>query len=92
MAVPAPGCAQVAVFGVTEERMGEEVRAWVQLHEGATVTIEDLRAYAGEGFAHYQVPRHVRIVDSCPMTVTGNIQKFRTREMRIEELNAARSS
>jgi fatty-acyl-CoA synthase len=36
--------------------------------------------------AHYKVPRHIRLVQEFPQTVTGKIQKFRMREIMIEEL------
>jgi acyl-coenzyme A synthetase/AMP-(fatty) acid ligase len=32
------------------------------------------------------LPRHWKLVDAFPMTVTGKVQKFRMREMAIEEL------
>ena len=37
--------------------------------------------------AHFKVPRYVRFTDEFPMTVTGKIQKYRLREMAIEELD-----
>ena len=73
--------AQAAVFGVADPKWGEEVGAWVQLHEGQTLSVDGLRAYAKEGLAHYKIPRYLRIVDEFPLTVTGKIQKFRIREI-----------
>jgi fatty-acyl-CoA synthase len=81
-----PKVAQVAVFGIPDERWGEEIGAWVQLHEGESADAEELRAYAADGLAHYKVPRYLRIVEEFPMTVTGKVQKFRIREMVEREL------
>ena len=36
--------------------------------------------------AHYKIPRHIRFVDSFPMTITGKIQKFVMREKMSAEL------
>lgn len=83
-----PKVAQVAVFGVADERLGEEVAAWVQLHQGARMEEEELRRFCADGMAHYKVPRVIRFVDEFPMTVTGKPQKFRMREM-MEEPSAA---
>ncbi len=83
-----PAVAQAAVFGIPDERWGEEIGAWVQLAAGASLDPEELRAWAAERLAHFKIPRHVRIVDDFPMTVTGKIQKFRIREMVEEELRA----
>ena len=81
-----PKVAQAAVFGVADAKWGEEVGAWVQLHEGASLTVEELRAYAQEGLAHYKIPRYLRLVRDFPLTVTGKIQKFRIREIVEAEL------
>lgn len=82
-----PAVAQVAVFGVPDERTGEEVCAWVQLQEGETVDATELRTFAREGLAHFKVPRHLRIVTQFPMTITGKIQKFRMSETMARELS-----
>ena len=84
-----PAVAQAAVFGIPDERWGEEVSAWVQLKNGASLDAEELRAWAAERLAHFKVPRYMRIVDEFPMTVTGKIQKFRIREMVEAELTGA---
>jgi fatty-acyl-CoA synthase len=83
-----PKVAQAAVFGVADPKWGEEVGAWVQLHEGQALSVEDLRAYAKKGLAHYKVPRYLRVVHDFPLTVTGKIQKFRIREIVEAELRA----
>ncbi len=75
-----PAVEDVAVFGVADERMGEEVGAWMRLREGAHVTPEELQAWAKSRIAHYKIPRLIWFVDNFPMTVTGKIQKNRIRE------------
>jgi fatty-acyl-CoA synthase len=76
-----PAIADVAVFGVPDERFGEEVGAWIRLRAGAAAGAEELRAFARGRIAHYKVPRYVWIVDDFPLTVTGKVQKFRIREI-----------
>ncbi len=78
-----PAVAQAAVFGIPDEEYGEEIGAWVQLHENADADAETLRAYVRQGMAHYKTPRYLKIVNSFPMTVTGKIQKFRMREQSL---------
>jgi fatty-acyl-CoA synthase len=36
--------------------------------------------------AHFKIPEHIRFVEEFPMTVTGKLQKFRMREMAMEEM------
>ncbi len=80
-----PSVVQAAVFGVPDPRMGEEIAAWVQLRPGLKITVEDLHEYCRGGIAHFKIPRHIRFVDSFPLTVTGKPAKFRMREMFKQE-------
>jgi len=81
-----PAVADVQVIGVPCSKYGEEIVAWVRLHPGHLVTEEQLREWARARIAHFKVPRHFRFVDEFPMTVTGKVQKFRMREISVEEL------
>jgi fatty-acyl-CoA synthase len=81
-----PDVTDVQVIGVPDARYGEELMAWIVLREGASVSEEDIREFCKGAIAHYKVPRYVRFIDEFPMTVTGKIQKFRLREVAIEEL------
>ncbi|MDQ6817088.1 MAG: AMP-binding protein [Actinomycetota bacterium] len=81
-----PSIADVQVVGVPDERYGEQLMAWVIVRSGSTLTDEELRDFCRGRIAHFKVPRYVKFVDSFPMTVTGKVQKFKMREMAIEEL------
>lgn len=81
-----PAVADVQVIGIPDERYGEEIVAWIKLHPGHRADDEQLRAFCKERIAHFKVPRHFKFVDEFPMTVTGKIQKFRMREVSIEEV------
>lgn len=80
-----PKVQQVAVFGIPDEFYGEEVVAWVQLHENESMTEEEVRNYCRDQITHFKVPRYIRFVNSFPMTVTGKFQKFEMREKEIEK-------
>jgi fatty-acyl-CoA synthase len=81
-----PKIQDVQVIGVPDPRYGEELCAWVRLHDGETATSEEIRGFCQGQIAHYKVPRYVKFVDAFPMTVTGKIQKFLMRQQMIEEL------
>ncbi len=81
-----PAIADVAVFGIADPRMGEEVVAWVKLREGAAISEEEVREFCRGQIAHYKVPRHVRFVEGFPMTVSGKVQKFLMREAMVREI------
>tara|TARA_B100001939_G_scaffold299965_1_gene275666 strand:- start:361 stop:2055 length:1695 start_codon:yes stop_codon:yes gene_type:complete len=76
----------VQVFGVPDEKYGEEICAWIRLHEGCEASAEEIRDFCRDEIAHYKIPRHIRFVTDYPMTVTGKIQKFVMREQMIKEL------
>jgi fatty-acyl-CoA synthase len=84
-----PAIAEVQVFGIPDEKMGEEVCAWVQLHPQQSLTEDELKAFCRNQITHFKIPRHVRFVNEYPMTVTGKIQKFVMRDLMEEELRHA---
>ena len=81
-----PAIADVQVIGVPSEKYGEEVMAWVKLREGLQVSGDELMAWCKGKIATYKIPRHWKFVDAFPMTVTGKVQKFKMREVAVEEL------
>ncbi|PNB02154.1 MULTISPECIES: fatty acid CoA ligase family protein [unclassified Pseudomonas] len=83
-----PAVADVQVIGVPCSKYGEEIVAWVRLHPGHTASEDALREWARARIAHFKVPRYFRFVDEFPMTVTGKVQKFRMREISVEELSS----
>ena len=82
-----PKIQDVSVFGVPDEKYGEEVCAWIKLRDGEECSPEEVVAFCKDQIAHYKVPRYIRFVDAFPMTVTGKIQKFVMSDSMKEELN-----
>jgi fatty-acyl-CoA synthase len=80
-----PGIQEAQVFGIPDDRFGEEVCAWICLHNGHKLNKEDVRAFCKGDLAHYKIPRYIRFVSEFPMTVTGKIQKFAMRDSMVEE-------
>lgn len=81
-----PAVADVQVIGIPCSRYGEEIVAWIRFHPGHSASELELQTWCKERIAHFKTPRHFKFVDEFPMTVTGKIQKFRMREISIEEL------
>ena len=70
-----PDVLEVAVIGIPDERLGEEVAAFVVPRAGALLDPEGLKAWAKERVAAYKYPRRVAIVDALPKSPTGKILK-----------------
>ena len=81
-----PAIAEAQVVGVPSARYGEEVMAWVRPRAGQAVTADELTAFCTGRIATYKIPRYWKITDQFPMTVTGKIQKFRMRDIAVDEL------
>ena len=77
-----PEVLDVAVIGVPNEDMGEEIKAVVQAVDG--VDSDDLPnsvlAYAREHLAGYKVPRSVDLIDEMPRLPTGKLYKRLLRD------------
>ncbi len=72
--------AECVVFGVEDERLGEEVAAAVYLKEGTSASVQQLREYLREKLASYKIPRYIWLVDApLPRNANG---KFVKREVR----------
>ena len=82
-----PKIQDVSVFGVPDDKYGEELCAWIRLRAGELLGEEDVRGFCQGQIAHHKIPRYVRFVQAFPMTVTGKIQKFLMREAMAAELN-----
>ena len=80
-----PKVQDVQVIGVPDQKYGEEICAWIKLHEGETATAEEIREFCAGRIARFKIPESIRFVDTFPTTLSGKIQKFRVREFEIRE-------
>jgi fatty-acyl-CoA synthase len=81
-----PEVAEAAVFGVSDRYYGEEIMAWIKLHEKGSASEADIREFLESRISHFKIPRYIWLVDDFPVTVTGKLQKFRMREIAEEKL------
>ncbi|MFK7888493.1 MAG: AMP-binding protein [Gammaproteobacteria bacterium] len=80
--------AEAQVFGIPNERYGEEVCAWIQIKDGESATEAEIKDFCHGQITHFKIPEHIRFVDSFPMTVTGKIRKIEMREAMSAELSS----
>jgi len=75
-----PAIAEVGVIGEPDAQWGERVVAVIALKPGATLALEELRAFAAERLAPYKLPKRLEFVSVLPRNATGKILKQRLRE------------
>jgi fatty-acyl-CoA synthase len=79
-----PAVRDVQVLGIPSRRYGEEIAAFIMVHEGSSLKPEDVREFCRGRIAWHKIPRYVAVVDDFPRTGNGKVQKFKLREMSKE--------
>ncbi|MEE9374605.1 MAG: long-chain fatty acid--CoA ligase [Saprospiraceae bacterium] len=75
-----PEVSLVAVIGIPDDKMGEEIKAYVVLNEGGSIEAKELKEWTKANIAAYKYPRQVEIIDALPMSATGKILKKELRK------------
>jgi long-chain acyl-CoA synthetase len=75
-----PAISMVAVIGVPDDKMGEEIKAFLVLKEGAQLSDADFIDWCKKQFAANKYPRYVDFRESLPIGNTGKISKLALRE------------
>ena len=81
-----PGIKDIQVVGVASPKYGEEVGAFITLHDDATMTEEEVRDYCRGQIARHKIPKYIFFVEEFPLTGSGKIQKFKLRELSLQLL------
>ncbi|HVL96640.1 MAG TPA: acyl-CoA synthetase [Solirubrobacteraceae bacterium] len=72
--------AEVAVFGVEDEKFGQRLKAVVVPKKGAKLTEDEVKKHVKANLAGYKVPREVEFIDELPRTSTGKVLKRELQE------------
>jgi fatty-acyl-CoA synthase len=84
-----PTVGEAQVFGVSDQRYGEVVCAWVKPRAQQSIdNTDELREYLASKLAFFKIPKHIKVVDSFAgfMTPTGKVQKFKLIEAMSQAL------
>ncbi len=85
-----PDVLEVAVFGVPDERLGEELAAVITSKPGRQPKAQDIQHFLGDQVAKFKVPSRVWIQDEkLPRIASGKIHKPSLREEAITRLSSS---
>jgi long-chain acyl-CoA synthetase len=75
-----PAISLAAVVGVPDERLGEQVKAYIVLKAGAELAEAEIDGWCQEQFAAYKRPRFFEFRSQLPVSATGKVLKRELRE------------
>lgn len=81
-----PEIRDVQVAGITSPKYGEEVGAFIILHEGKNLSEEDIKDFCRGKISRFKIPKYIFFLKEFPMTASGKIQKYKLREMGVDLL------
>lgn len=77
-----PAVHEAVVIGIPDAKRGQVPKAYVKLHEGAELTVEELQAFLADHLSPVERPKKIEFRDSLPKTVVGKLSK---KELVAEE-------
>ena len=81
-------CIEIAAAFPIPAQEGDEddIVAYVTLKQEADLSEDELRQWLSAGMPKFMIPRHIRVVDALPQTSTNKIEKYKLKEMILNEL------
>jgi acyl-CoA synthetase (AMP-forming)/AMP-acid ligase II len=76
--------AEVAVFGVDDEKFGQRLKAVIVLREGKSLSEDEIKKHVKANLAGYKVPRDIEFMDELPRTSTGKVLKRQLKDAEQE--------
>lgn len=77
----------VQVFGVPDERMGEEICAWIKLIPDAEMNAEEIISFCKGKISQFKIPKYIKFVEKFPINANNKILKIEMRKQAILEYN-----
>jgi fatty-acyl-CoA synthase len=79
------GLTEAAVVGIPDSFGGESVWAYVLVADDKILDEKQIRAHCRAQLEAHEIPQHIRIVTEFPRSSSGKPQKFKLRELALQE-------
>jgi fatty-acyl-CoA synthase len=83
-----PKISDVAVYGVTNRKFGEEVAAAIRLKRDESATPEEIVSFCTGQIASFKIPKYIQFVAEFPQTASGKLQKYKLQERALRDFPA----
>ena len=80
-----PDVLDVQVIGVPDAKYGEEAMAFIILKDNKKTTLNDIRGFCEGNISRHKIPKYIKFIDEYPMTASGKIQKFKLKEIALQQ-------
>ena len=80
-----PAIEEVTAIGVSDDYLGQTVKAFIKLKDGQSLNDDELKAFLKDKLAKHAIPRHIEFRDELPKTMIGKLSK---KELVAEEKEA----
>jgi acyl-coenzyme A synthetase/AMP-(fatty) acid ligase len=70
-----PGIREAAVIGVTDDLLGEAIKAFVVLEAGCQLNAKEIQNHCQSKLENFKVPKLIEFMAELPKTDTGKIKK-----------------
>ena len=77
------GVAEAAVIGVSDEILGQAIKAFIRCHDGKNLTDKDVLKHCKVHLEDFMVPQSVIFLDSLPKTSSNKIDKLALKEQKV---------
>lgn len=74
-----PDVLEAAVIGVSDEKWGESVKAFVVLNEGSQIPKSEILAFVAQRISKYKCPKSLAVLNTLPRNSSGKVDKKRLR-------------
>ena len=87
-----PGVEEVTVIGITDDYLGQAIKAFIKLKDGQTLNEDELKAFLQDKLAKHALPRQTEFRDELPKTMIGKLSKKELVAEEKEKYEAAKAA